>query len=273
MGIETLFEGQELSPEFKEKVQTIFEASVAEKAQELKEAHQIEIANMQERFDEELKETSQKYEAATEAYIEEEVLPMVDKYIEEEVVPTVDAFLNRVVAEWVEENRIAIEGGIKTELAESFITSLKTLFEEHYVEVPESKVDVVEEMKGQLEEMKARLDSALNESIEKDRLLDAAARKEILAEATANMTETEKEKLQSLVETVATESLETYKRKVGILAESVSVKEEEAAKPTFDVISESVEVTTEDVVEEEVRETDPIMARYLSALDKFSKTK
>jgi len=220
-----------LSEEFKEKTAVIFEAAIKSKLAE-------EIDRLEEKYNEEL-----------EAEIESTKSDLVEK---------VDSYLNYVVENWMEENKVAIQTGLRTEIAEDFMNNLKDLFTESYIEVPESKVDLVDELAETVEELEEKLNSQTGQAIAMAEELEAFKREAIIREASRDLAETQVEKLKSLVEDVDFDDEETFAKKVATVKESYFSKTTTAESADFDTEDES-----DDVVE-----ASGSMAQYLAALKK-----
>ena len=191
--VNALLGGQELSEEFREKAKTIFEAALKSKVTELREA----------------------MEAHYEAKLVEEVEGMKDELIER-----VDSYLEYVADEWLQENALQVERGIRTEMTESFLAGMRGLFEEHYVSIPEDKYDVVENMVDKLDEMESKLNEQIEKNITITKSLSEATADGIVSEVSEGLSSTQKEKLASLAEGVEFESEESYKEKLETLKES-----------------------------------------------------
>ena len=191
--VNALLGGQELSEEFREKAKTIFEAALKSKVTELREA----------------------MEAHYEAKLVEEVEGMKDELIER-----VDSYLEYVADEWLQENALQVERGIRTEMTESFLEGMRGLFEEHYVSIPEDKYDVVENMVDKLDEMESKLNEQIEKNITITKSLSEATGGNILSDVSEGLSSTQKEKLASLAEGVEFESEESYKEKLETLKES-----------------------------------------------------
>ena len=191
--IKALLEGEELSEEFQDKARTIFEASIKSKVSELKE------------------ELSKEYEKA----LTEEVAS-----IKEEIEDRSDAYLEYVAQEWLEENQLAVEHGLKTEMTESFLSGMKSLFEDHYVTIPEDKYDVLNSMVEKLDEMEDKLNEQINKNVALTKRLSESTADVILADVSEGLAVSQKEKLASLAENVEFDSEETYREKLGTLRES-----------------------------------------------------
>lgn len=217
-----------LSETFKDKAAVIVEAAVKSKVSE--EVSRIE-SELQEEFDEELKTTR------------------------EEMVEQIDGYLNYVVEKFMEENKLAIENGLRTELAEDFMTGLKNLFTESYVDVPESKVDLVDELGTQVRELEEKLNETTESSIHMSGELEELKRDAIIREHSRDLAETQVEKLKTLAEDIDFEDEETFAMKVS------TIKESYFTKKTPSVVGE--EMIDESVDEEEIPSS---MARYVSAL-------
>jgi hypothetical protein len=222
-----------LSEEFKEKTAIIFESAVKSKLSE-------EVTRLEEQYAEELAE-----EVET---------------IKTDLVGKVDSYLNYVVESWMEENKLAIQNGLRTEIAEGFMNGMRDLFVESYVEVPESKVDLVDELAGQVEDLEERLNSTTGDAISLAEELENYKREAIIAEASRDLADTQAEKLADLLNSVDFENEESFVTKVNTVKESYFSKE----------IPEQLEESASEEAEEEV-EVSQSMEGYLSALRKTSK--
>lgn len=221
-----------LSEGFRAKASVIFEAALKSK----------------------LTEEVDRIEAQYEQQLSEEVESMRSDLVEK-----VDGYLNYVVEQWMEENELAVESGIRTEIAESFIGSLHQVFAEHYVEVPESKVDLVDELAEKVESLEEKYSKAIGRNIELSEEVGVLMRDKIIAEGTENLSVAQAEKLKSLVEDVAFEDVETFKSKVATIKESYFTKSS-AKAVAVDPIHEEVEAG------QMTTEVSPMMQRYLDAL-------
>lgn len=191
--VDALFEGEELSPEFKEKAKTIFEAAVKVRLKE--------------------------YEAKLEKVFEEKLSEEVEK-IAAELTEQTDKYMNYVVEQWVAENEVAIESGLRTELTEDFISGLKKLFEEHYISVPESSVDVLEEMGLKVDELESKLNEEIEKNAELLKVLNEQKKENTFNELIEGMTDVQVEKMRELAEEIEFTSEEEYAKKVKILREN-----------------------------------------------------
>ena len=217
-----------LSDEFKQKAETIFEAAINTKVN-------AEIDRLEEKYNEELAEE-----------IESTKADLVEK---------VDNYLNYVVEGWMEENKLAIQNGLRTEIAEDFMGKLKNLFEESYIEVPEGKIDIVDELADQVEELEATVNESTQKAIDMAVELEDYKRDAIIREATKDLAETQVEKLKKLAENVDFEDEDTFTKKVAQLKESYFAKT---------VNSQESEIEEDSPVVE----TSDSMASYLNAIKK-----
>lgn len=225
-------------------------------------------ANLSEEFKE---KASTLFEAAISARLHEEKVKLEEKYISElseevegirtELVEKIDGYLNYVVEQWMEENELAVEQGIRTEIAESFMTQLQQVFVEHYIEVPEGKEDLVDDLSGQVDELEEQLTMATEKSVKLAEELETLKRAQIIAEASEGLVATEAEKLKSLVEGVDYDDAETFAKKVSI------VKEAHFSKGTTTVSEEAHEDSS--LTEETT--TSPRMSAYMAAISRTKK--
>jgi len=236
--VQALLEGEELSEEFEEKARTIFEAAIVSKVETIKE--QL-IASYQE------------------ALVEEVVA------IKEELNERVDSYLEYVADEWFSENALAVENGLKSEVTESFLDGIKSLFEEHYVSIPEEKYDVLESMVDKLDEMEGKLNEQIERNVALNRRLAESSADGIFATVAEGLADTQKEKLATLAENVEFESEADYREKLTTLRGSY-FPESASAPSTSENLSE--EVSTDEVISEEVS---PMMQAYLQTLSRAAK--
>jgi len=237
--VQALFEGEELSEEFQSKARTIFEAAIKEKVSEIKE-------NLQ---------------TAYEQALVEEVAG-----VRNELTERVDAYLEYVADEWIQENALQVETGLKTEMTESFLEGMKSLFEEHYVTVPEDKYDVLESMVDKLDEMESKLNEQIERNVALNQRLAESTSDVILADVSEGLALSQKEKLASLASNVEFESETDYREKLVTLKESYFPSKTSAPKSTSENLSE--EVSTEEVISEDVT---PRMQAYLDILSRAAK--
>ena len=221
-----------LSEEFKQKTAVIFEAAVKSKLSE-------EIDRLETQYKEEL---------------EEEV-----SSTKSELVEKVDSYLNYVVENWIKENEIAIENGLRTEIAEGFMDKLKDLFTESYIQVPESKVDLVDELAEQVEELETKLNETTQKVIDQSGEIEEMTKDRIINESASDLADTQVEKLKSLVNDLDFENEEKFKEKVNTIKEA-HFSQETGSSDESPMIEEDGH--------DEVMETSPNMERYVSTLKK-----
>jgi hypothetical protein len=219
-----------LSEEFKDKAAVIFEAAIKSKLSD-------EIDRLEEKYNEELS-----------AEVDATKSDLVEK---------VDNYLNYVVENWMTENQVAIQQGLRTEIAENFMTSLKDLFTESYIDVPESKVDLVDELSGTVDELEDKLNSTTAKAIEMAEQLEGFQKEAIIREASKDLADTQVEKLKKLVEDIDFETEETFAKKVSI------VKESHFSKKVTESNADDIDESYDDEVE-----TSDVMAQYISAIKK-----
>ena len=216
--VNALLEGEELSEEFQEKARTIFEAALRSKVDEIKEG------------------LTAAYDEAYEERLVEEVTEIKSALTER-----VDSYLEYVSEEWVTENRLSIETGLKAEMSESFLSGMKSLFEEHYVSIPEEKYDVLESMVEKLDEMETKLNEQIEKNITLNSRLSESVADGIFDEVAEGLALSQKEKLASLAESVEFESAKTYREKLEMLKESY-FSAKKAPKAQTENLSEEVDV-------------------------------
>ena len=232
--VNALLGGEELSEEFREKAKTVFEAALQSKVNQLAE-------DMQVKFDEKLAEEVESTKS--------------------ELAERVDAYLEYVSEEWFVENELAIEHGLKTELTESFLSGMKSLFEEHYVQIPDDKYDVLESMVEKLDDMETKLNEQIEKNVSLNGRLGESVASGILDQVSDGLAATQKEKLASLAESVEFESEDQYRGKLETLKESYF--QGVSPKATGETISETVDHSQGDV--------SGSMAGYLKTLQAVAK--
>ena len=224
-----------LSEEFKTKAATIFEAAVKSKVKSEIERLEGEYAN-------ELTEAKET--------------------VKEELTTKVDNYLNYVVEQWMADNELAIEKGIKGEIAEDFIGGLKQLFEDHYIDVPDEKYDILEAKEKELEDLKSKVNEMVQKSVEDKTVIDSFTKDEIFESTVDGMADTEKEKMKSLVEDISFEGADAYKKKLDTIKESYFGTKKEAPATNVDAINEdSNEGNT-------VVDLSDTMSRYTAAISR-----
>ena len=211
-------EEEDLSEEFKDKARTIFESALRSKVSEIRESLEV------------------KYEEK----LAESVLE-----IKEELQERVDSYLEYVAQEWITENQLAIEGGLKEELTESFMTGLKGLFEEHYVSIPEEKYDVLGTMVEKLDEMESKLNEQIGKNISLTKKLSESSAERIFIEVSESLALSQREKLASLAESVEFESEEKYREKLETLRESYFPLKSNTPITTTETLSEGLDASNE----------------------------
>ena len=241
--VEALIQGEDgLTEEFKQKASTIFEAAVQSKVLEEvnKKANEIEA---------QLKEDQDKSGADFKKDMSEKV----------------DGYLTYVVEEWMKENELAIEKGIRSELVEDFMSGLRTLFSEHYIDIPEEKVDMVDDLFTKVEDLETSLDEEMNRGVELQKELAQFKKDDALKEATKELADTETEKISKLAEGIEYENTEQYIEKLNVLKESYFPKSDTAISEITET-DETIEVL-EDQPEEKLNEN---MEHYTSAIKRYN---
>ena len=233
--VSALLSGEDLSEEFRDKAKLVFESALNARTQQIEEAIQHHY----------------------EQRLVEEV-----EFIKEELTERLDAYLEYVADEWVQENALAIEQGIKTEMTESFLQGMKGLFEEHYVSIPEEKYNVIESMVDKLDEMETKLNEQIERNVALNKRLAESVTDVIFAEVTEGLALSQKDKLASLAENVEFDGEEDYREKLVTLRESYFPRYTSAQLDNSDYISEGMEYH---------QEVSGSMAHYLDALGRVSK--
>ena len=235
--VNALLAGEELSEEFQEKARTIFETAIKAKVAEIQEGLKAEYQQS----------------------LTEEVAS-----IREELTDRVDAYLEYVSEEWITENQLAVEKGLQTEMTESFLTGMKSLFEEHYVTIPEEKYDVLTTMVEKLDEMEDKLNEQIKSNIALNQRLAESVADVIFSEVCEGLALSQKDKLASLAENVEFDSEDTYREKLVTLRKSYFPENAGAQRDEAETVSEETSETTYDSVS-------PLMETYLSTLTRVSK--
>ena len=212
--VNALLAGEELSEEFQEKARTIFETAINAKVASIREELETKYA---EKFAEEVASAK------------------------ESLAERVDSYLEYVADEWMNENALAIEHGLKTEMTESFIAGMKELFEDHYVTIPEDKYDVLESMVEKLDDMETKLNEQIEKNITLNARLSESAADGILNDVSEGLAQTQKEKLASLAESVEFESDEQYRGKLETLKESYFTQKNVSTTAKTETLSEGVD--------------------------------
>ena len=234
--VNALLGGEELSEEFRQKAKVVFEAALSSKVTEIQEALEVQY--------------EQKLEEAREG-------------LKEALTERVDSYLEYVAEEWMTENELAIEHGLKTEMTESFLSGMKGLFEEHYVTIPEDKYDVLESMVAKLDDMETKLNEQIDKNIGLNKRLAESTADSVLSVVSEGLAATQKEKLASLAESVEFESEEEYREKLETLKESYFSRTPVSTSEAPQTLSEGVDTTEAPVANG--------MEAYLRTLGAFKK--
>ena len=224
----------DLSEEFKEKAATIFETAVKTRIQE-----QVKVLEAQ----------------------YEDKLSKESETIKEAMTEKVDSYLNYVVEEWMKENELAVERGIRTEIAEDFITGLKDLFKEHYIDVPEEKYNVLDDLTNQTKDLESKLNEQIEKNVNLSKEVSDLHKREAIAEVSEDLTDTETEKFISMAENVEFESAEKFKEKLETIKESYFPK-------TKSEVAEENSVDSVAANEPAVEASSDAMAAYTAAISK-----
>ena len=239
--IQALLEGEELSEDFTNKARTIFEAAIRSKVAEMKEQVKSEY--------------------------EENLIEQVQS-IKEELTDRVDSYLEYVADEWIAENQLAVEKGLKTEMTESFLTGMRSLFEEHYVTIPDEKYDVLENMVDKLDEMEGKLNEQIDKNVALTKRLSESVADVIFAEVAEGLALSQKDKFASLAENVEFESETSYREKLATLRKSYFPENAGVQRDESENLSEETQSTQ--------YQTTPVsntMERYLQTLTRVSNKK
>ena len=234
--VNALLAGEDLSEEFQEKARTIFEAALVSKVSQIKES------------------IEEQYAIALAEEVEEIKTALSER---------VDSYLEYVASEWMEENSLVIEQGLKTEMTESFLQGMKGLFEEHYVSIPEDKYDVLESMVEKLDDMETKLNEQIEKNVSLNKRLAESVADGIFEQVSDGLAATQKDKLASLAESVEFESEEEYREKLETLREAYFPSRGVSPKARTESLSEGVDSSPESI--------SGSMANYLKTLSAFSK--
>ena len=232
--MDALMNGEGLSEEFRAKATTIYEAAVMARVNN-------EVARIEEEFNTMLGEATEQ--------------------VKEGLVEQVDGYLDYVVEQWIAQNEIALEHGMKSEILEGFVSGLKGLFEEHYIDIPEEKFDVLGSLEEQVEQLEAKLNEQVAANVELNKTVGTMKRSEIVAEAAEGLTDTEVEKFAGLAEELSYEDQESFKTKVQTIRENYFTTKAQA-----DVKSVVTDTPVDSLVEE--KKLNPTMNAYVSMLNR-----
>jgi len=236
--ISAMFAGEDLTEEFKESASTLFEAALTARMN-------LETVRLEEEYAEALSE-------------EVEV-------VKEEMTTKIDQYLDYVVEQWVEENKLAIETSLRSEIAENFMEGLRNLFAESYINVPDEKIDVLGELHAQIEELAAKLDESINTTLELQAVIDEATQEATFDEVSEGLAATQVEKLRTLAEGIEFSDADTYARKLNIIKDKYFTEGKKVV--STGVIAEEAE----DLNEETVAPVPAHMAHYAAAISRTNK--
>jgi hypothetical protein len=234
--IDALLQGEDLSEEFVSKATTIFEAAVMSRVEEI--AEEVE-AQLHEQFEQAVEE------------------------LKEDFAAKIDDYLNYMVEEWMKENELAIESGLRSEIVEDFIGGLRNLFAEHYIDIPEEKVDVVQEMADKVEELEAKLNEEISRSVEFKKEINEHKKVQAVQAVCEGLTQTQVEKLKSLAESVEFTTEEEFTEKVSTLKEAYAPSNVKAGEKS--ALEEGVEVPEDKPTK---ASTDPLINAVVNSISK-----
>jgi hypothetical protein len=235
--IAAMFDGEDLTEDFKESASTLFEAALTARMN-------LETVRLEEEFAEQLAE-----EVET---------------IKEEMTTKIDQYLDYVVEQWVEENKLAIETSLRSEIAENFMEGLRNLFAESYINVPDEKIDVLGELHAQIEELEAKLDESINTTLELQAVIDEATQEATFDEVSEGLAATQVEKLRTLAEGIEFSDTETYAKKLNIIKDKYFTEGKKVV--STGVIAEEAEELTEQAAPVPAH-----MAHYAAAISRTLK--
>lgn len=225
--VDQIFDGEDLSEEFKSKVATLIEAVVASRV--AKERKQLE----------------EEFELATTELVQKTLTESEE--LKEGLVEKIDGYLDYVVEQWMENNELALERGIRGELFESFMTGMKNLFEEHHVNVSDDQLDVIQEMRAEMEELTNRLDEMTEQNVELKQVFKEVERQSQIAEAVEGLSDLDAEKFKTLAEELVFDDGETFARKLEVVRENFFQKTE-TKKLNEGILDTEAEIITEETV-------------------------
>ena len=238
--VDQIFDGEDLSEEFKNKVATLIEAVIASRV--AKERKQLE----------------EEFELATTELVQKTLTESEE--LKEGLVEKIDGYLDYVVEQWMENNELALERGIRGELFESFMTGMKNLFEEHHVNVSDDQLDVIQEMRSEMEELTNRLNEMTEQNVELKQVFKEVERQSQIAEAVEGLSDLDAEKFKTLAEELVFDDGETFARKLEVVRENFSQKTE-TKKLNEGILDTEAEIITEETKPATVMDT---YARILS---------
>lgn len=231
--VEALINGEELTEEFKAKAATIFEAAVVTRVKQ-------EVARLEEQYD---------------SRLEEQV-----ESIKEGLIEKVDGYLNYIVEQWISDNELALENGMKNEILESFVAGMKGLFEQHYIDIPEEKFDVLGDLQEQVESVESKLNEQLEANVVLTKEINEMKRSTAISDFAVDMTDTDAEKFRGLAEELAFEDVDSFKTKLQTIKENYFGKKQTT-------VVESIITDTPVQLNEDAPAVTGAMAHYLRALN------
>lgn len=250
--IDAMFGGDDLTEEFRERAETVFEAAVNTRVV-------LEQARLEEEFEAAVEELEEQYNTQLEE---------ATSHIVEDLTAKLDQYLEYVIEQWMEDNQLAIENSLRADIAEDFMEALRNVFAEHYITVPDEKIDLVAEMKAELDEVKAKLNEAVDENLELSSIVNEAIKSATLEEVSEGLTMTQSEKLRTLAEGIDFTDEDTYKKKLNIVKEQYFTKSSKSSASTGFITEE---IDGEDGEEAKAGYTAPGMDLYVSAIKKSIK--
>lgn len=259
--MDALFNGETLTEEFKEKATTIFEAAVIsrvkDEVQELDEIYSTQVQALKEQSEETIETLKEEFAQKLDEQVEE---------VKASLVEHVDGFLNYIVEQWMNDNEVALETGIKNEIAENVVTGLHKLFSENFVQVPEDKTDLVSEMELHLETVIDKLDEQIKANIELTKTINESKRETMIEKFSQGLTDLNAEKFKSLVEELSFDSAEKFQVKLETIKENYFTKKtvKESTKTNVMITDEPVLELNEDVTPKQT----PVMSAYLKQFSK-----
>lgn len=259
--MDALFNGESLTEEFKEKATTIFEAAVIsrvkDEVQELDEIYSTQVQALKEQSEETIETLKEEFAQKLDEQVEE---------VKSSLVEHVDGFLNYIVEQWMNDNEVALETGIKNEIAENVVTGLHKLFSENFVQVPEDKTDLVSEMELHLETVIDKLDEQIKANIELTKTINESKRETMIEKFSQGLTDLNAEKFKSLVEELSFDSAEKFQVKLETIKENYFTKKtlKESTKTNIMITDEPVLELNEAVIPKQT----PVMSAYLKQFSK-----
>ena len=255
-----LLTGEELSEDFKFKAATLFEAAVKNQVEDIRQS-------LSEEFDKKNQELSEAFEEKTRQLEEkfEDSLTEAKQEFKVQLSEKIDAFIDTLAEQWISDNQVALEHGLKTELTESFIDGMKALFEAHYVDLPEEKFDIVSEMEKKNAELNQMLSEQVQQSAEIKAKYDSVTRDNIIAESAKGLTDLDQARFSKLTEDIIFESEETFKKKINLIKESFFHKN------NIQVNEEKIVLDTKPIMEQ--TELNPVQEDQMAVYLKYLKSR